>query len=133
MEFMIYLGVVVFISYLAYKLSNNDEEVVLVIMFIISFFGGVLYLSIGSSFVVDPIITQIKIDNIQIVENGYVIEYGDTKKFLNKDEVAVEISDKNVLVENKYEYSKVENQFPYNITPSNSDSVEYKLLIKNVK
>lgn len=132
MEFMIYLGVIVLMGCITYVLSKDGDAVFFIII-ITGFFGGLLYLAIGSSLEVDPTITQIPIDNIQIVENGYVIEYGDTKKFLDKDEVTVEISDKNVLVENKYEYSKVENQFPYNITPSNSDSVMYKLLIKSDK
>lgn len=132
MELMIWLGFIIILGVLIWKLSK-DSEAVFFVTLIIGFFGGMIYYAIGLNIEVYPTITQITIDNIQIVENGYVIEYGDIKKFLNKDEVEVEISDKNVLIENKYEYSKVENQFPYNITPSNSNSIEYKLLIKSEK
>lgn len=132
MEFMIWVLITTTMCFIGWKLSE-DEILVLLISMVFGGFGGMIYCAMGQSFMVDPTITQIPIDNIQIVENGYVIEYGDTKKFLNKNEIEVEISDKNVLVENKYEYSKVENQFPYNVTPTNPDGVEYKLLIKSEK
>lgn len=132
MELIFCLVIILLFVGLTYVLTKSKDWV-FAIMIMVAWLGSTIYIAVSNNIDVDPTVTEIKIENIQLIEGGYVIEYNGIKKFLNKDEVKVEISDKNVLIENKYEYSKVENQFPYNITITNSDEIEYELLIKSEK
>lgn len=129
---MLELGIVIVVGLIVgigvYRDIYDDEMAM--ILSIVSMMGMTVILMIGLLFTVTPTSISHDIKNVEIINDGYVIEYNNTKQFFTKNELEVIISDKNVLIEEKYEYSKVENQFPNNILFSNSDTVKYILQIK---
>jgi len=127
-ELFIIIGIIAIGGIITY-MNENDGILAFALSAIVGMFT-VIVMMCGLTIPVTPTIIPHDIKNVEIINDGYVIEYDNTKQFFNKNELEVVISDKNVLVEEKYEYSKVENQFPNNILFSPPDIVEYILQIK---
>ena len=72
---------------------------------IISFLALIFVIFILSIFFVSTTSRDVAVDNITLVGDSYIVEYGETTKLFKQGEVSIEIGEKNFVKYSK-EYSK---------------------------
>lgn len=132
MEFLVVWGFALLFTYLVYRKERKIEDLIIgIALFFITF--SLVSIIFGSIFEGKIPYTYLKynIDEIQISEKGYFLTFEGRKEFLNKDNIKIEISDKNELVKQTKEYDKWEEVFPHNILITMYQSENYTLHIKS--